>query len=199
MAFLPRALVGVVVTLATFLVLEAPIRSLAADAGQLTSEGQRAYLRGDIETAKAKFQEALRLDPKNVAARNFLGTIRVQEARAGTGGGNPLERQLKSLILPQVTFRQATFSSALEYLKQQADSQSVAVSFVSHLPAEKQNAPVTLNLNNVPFTEALRYLCDLIGARFVVDRYAVVIREAALTGTGTPAGNSPSPGAGQAQ
>ena len=144
-------------------------------AAQLSSEAQRAYVAGDIDTAKAKFKLALQIDPQNVAARNYLRIIQTQEAKAG--GGAELEKKLRPLIVP-VKFQDATFSSALEYLRQQAAKQSVPVSFVSQLPQEMMEHKVTLNLTNTPFLEALRYLCELNGAKARMEKYAIVIKKA---------------------
>lgn len=148
----------------------------AESASQLASEAQRSYLGGDLEAAKLKFKQALEIDPSNITAKNYLRMIAVQEAKAG--GGAPLERKLRSLVLPAVKFRDATFSAALESLKQQAALQAVAVSFVTQLPPEMMAKLVTLNLSNVPFTEALRYLCELNGAKFVVEKFAILITPA---------------------
>lgn len=161
--------------LLAFLVFSTAL-GFAQSAAQISSEGQRAYLSGDIESAKAKFKMTLELDPGNVAARNYLRIITTQEAKAG--GGAQLEKQLRSLILPTVKFQEATFSAALESLKQQAAKQSVEMSFVTQLPPEAMERQVTLNLANVPFTVALRYLCELNGARFSVEKFAVVIKRA---------------------
>jgi hypothetical protein len=39
----------------------------------------------------------------------------------------------------------------------------------------------------VPFTEALRYLCDANSAKFVVEKYAVVIKPAGAPATASAA------------
>lgn len=148
----------------------------AQSAGQLATEGQRAYMSGDTVTAKAKFKLALEIDPGNVAARNYLRMIAAQEAKSGAGG--QLEKQLGSVVLDRVEFRAATFREALEFLKQKAAAQGVAVSFVSQLPPEAAAKPVTLSLSKVPFSEALRYLCDANHAKYAVEKYAVVIKPA---------------------
>jgi hypothetical protein len=154
--------------------------SLRADeAHALFAEGQHAYVAGDTDTAKAKFALVLQLDPKHLAARNYLRMIEVQEARSGKGGA--LEKELNALILTKVEFREATFGTILDYLKSQAAKESdgnVKVNFVVQLPASfVASKTLTLSLANVPFTEVLRYLGDLAHVRFVIDKYAVIVRE----------------------
>jgi len=163
-------------TIASLLVVAFAVTTAYANPQQLSSEAQRAYLAGDLATAKAKFQTVLEADPKNITAINYLRMIKTQEAQ---NGGSQLAKQLESLILPKVELKDASFSTALEYLKQRAADQKVAVSFVSQIPKETMDATsVSLNLRDAPFTESLRYICQMAGAIFVVEKYAVVIKSA---------------------
>lgn len=151
---------------------------LAQLAQEIYSEAQRAYMAGNVEEAKEKFKLVLEMNPKHVGAQGYVRMITVQEKRSG--GGGELQKQLQSLVLPKVEFRNATFGSALEYLKQQAAKQSgekVKVSFVVQLPPEfSDTRKVTLNLANVPFLEAVRYVCDQGEVAYAVEKYAVVIK-----------------------
>jgi hypothetical protein len=156
------------------LILFSTAACFAQTTQQLYNEAQRAYLAGDVDTAKEKFKLVLEMDPKNVGAQGYLRTILTREKMSG---GGELQKQLQGLILPKVEFRDATFGAALDYLKQQAAKQSVQVSIVSQLPAEfSQTQKATLNLANVPFTEALRYLCEQGNATFQIQKYAVVVK-----------------------
>jgi hypothetical protein len=166
----------------------------AADAvAQLLAEAQTAMLRGDIPAAKAKFQSVKTLDPKNVTAAGYLAKIAAQEAKDGVNGSQ--EKQLAKLILPKVEFREATFSSTLDYLKQSVTKLTdgkQSVSFVvQQVPEAQANMPVTLSLTNVPFTEVVKYLGSLANVSFTYDRYAITVRPAAPTAQATTA---PAPG-----
>lgn len=160
----------------------------AQTAQELYTEAQRAYLAGDVEVAKDKFKAVLEMNPKHTGAIGYLRMIAAKEK--SSGGGSVLRKQLQTLVLPKVEFRDATFSSALEYLRQQAVKQSgdkVKVSFVVQLPpdiTEKQTA--TLNLVNVPFLEALRYLCEQANVTFSVERFAVVVKKKVAVETAPP-------------
>ncbi len=149
---------------------------LAAQQSSLLTQAQKAYLAGDLETAKPLFQKVLAEDPQNVAARNYLKAIAQAEAQASQANpGAAVEKQLQGLILPKVEFREATLDSALDALKQQAAKASDGKIQPNFVVAQGVNAsaPVTLNLSNVPFREVLRYVGDLAGVKFVVDRYAI--------------------------
>jgi hypothetical protein len=152
---------------------------------EILGEAQQAYLRGDTETAKQKFKLVLEMDPKNITAQNYLRSIAVQE-KAG-GGASDLEKQLQALIVPHVEFKDATFGSALDYLKQTAEKVSngkTSANFVVKVPSDVVDSKkVTLNLSKVPFTEVLRYLGELTGFKFTVDKYAIIVKQQTETET----------------
>ena len=165
---------------AAFLLLLTPV--LPAAAQNLNTEAQRAYMAGDLATAKQKFRLILATDPQNVAARNYLKMIAVTEAQAGPG--ERMGSTLQKLVLPKVEFSGATLDSALEALRQQAAKASagkVAISFVMQ-PKVDPSTPITLHLAGIPFMEALRYIGTLANVDFVVERYAILVQPKAVTG-----------------
>jgi len=137
----------------------------------LMGQAQQAYLGGDYTTAKELFGEVLEMDPHNTLAINYLRKIRALQ-----GSPTPAASDLFSkLILPKVELKDAAFSAALDFFKHEAAVQSVNVSFVAQLPAAQMERPVTLSLSQIPFLTALKYLCDLNGAAYKVEPYAIVI------------------------
>lgn len=149
---------------------------LLAQTSPLLAQAQRAYVTGDLATAKSLFQQVLVADPQNVTARNFLKAITVAESQIGPGAAS--EKQLQRLILPKVDFSNATLDSTLDALRQQASKVSggkIEPSFVVQ-PGVNVSTPVTLHLSGVPFSEVLRYVGELVKADFVVDRYAITVR-----------------------
>jgi len=139
---------------------------------QLMAQAQRAYLAGDYDTAKDLFAQVIELDPQNNVAIQFLRRIRL--AQAGQAP-TPAQDPLKQLVLPKVSLNNASFASALDFLKQQAAKQSVNVSFVPQLPDAQLQHPITLSLGEIPFLDALNYVCQLDGAVYKIDPYAIVI------------------------
>lgn len=150
------------------------INAFGAGDADLSAEAQRAYMRGDFELAKAKFEGILQADPSNRTAISYLKMIKSR----GESGGVTMEKQLRAVTLEKVALNEADFGSALEFLKAKAAEAKVSVSFVVQ-PGVNRDQKVTLNLENIPFLEALRYLCNLGGASFVVEKHAVLIRPAA--------------------
>ena len=175
--------------IAAFLCLLLPIAALADPTEpELMAQGQRAFIAGDYDTATQTFAEVLQLDPHNNLAIQYLRAIRSKQASIAPVENDPV----KSLVLPIVNLKEATFSSSLDFLKQSAAKRSVNVSFVSQLPAAQMDTRITLNITNIPFLEALRYLCALNNATYKIDPYAIVIMPAAAASP-APDASSQSP------
>lgn len=161
----------------SFCLLLAPVAEAQVDTKEMMTEAQKAYMKGDLDTAKIKFAQIVEIEPRNVLAQNYLSMITQREK--GEVKNRVLENQLKSLVLPKVEMKEMTFTTALEYLKQQATKESdgkVAVNFVVMVPADVSSKPVSLSLTNVPFTEVMRYLGEMTGSEFVIEKYAIKVR-----------------------
>jgi len=157
-------------------VLAAP--AFSADLARILSEAQTAMIRGDLETAERNFQLAYQLDSHNVVAVAGLKQVALQKAK--NGGSGSVEKQFAQVILPQVQFKEATFSEALDALKKKISDASggrAVANFVVQ-PGVDQSAKITLSLTNIPVTEALRYLTELVAAKAEYQKFAIVIRPA---------------------
>jgi hypothetical protein len=170
MKFLPVLLV---VSLAIF----APqLEGAGESLQQILSDAQTAFIRGDLATAKKNFQIVTQADPKNQVAQNYLRMIRAQEANAPKG--NVMEKELSTVVLPKIDFKEATLGSVFDYLRQQVPKVSggkKSVNFVLQVPEDRLQAQVTLQLTNIPFTEALRYLADLSNLQLEYQTYAIKV------------------------
>lgn len=156
-------------------------------AQQLLTQGQLAYQRGDYETAKRNLELVNRMDPRNPTAIGLLKMIQAQQKK---GGGQTAEKALSALILPQLQFKEASLGSALDFLKKKAADLSggkVAANFVVQPGIDQDNTRVTLNLSNIPFTEAVRYIGELANVTFEYQQYAIMVRPKAPLATNSPA------------
>jgi hypothetical protein len=174
---------------------------------QLLTEGQTAYMKGDIQGAKSAFEMVYSMDSRNITAINFLKKIAAE--KGSVKGPVPIERQVASVMIPQIQFKDATLVSALDYMKRAVAKESngrVAINFVVQLPEGQVNTQtVTLSLNQVPFSEALKYLGTVASLDFVYDKYAIIVRPkneagattsvAAPAPTVAPTGTNALPGA----
>lgn len=165
--------------------------ALAQTPAELVTQAQRAYIGGDYETARAKFEAVLKADPNHGLAKNYLRLINAQAKKSKP---NQAPKPLADLVLPHIDFKDASFSSVLTYLKTKAAELSqdkVKVNFVVQLgEGVADSKMVSLSLNNVPFTECLRYVGDLVDVSFTYEQYAIVVRPKgalikAPTGTST--------------
>jgi hypothetical protein len=191
MATLPRTL------LVQAAVAALAVRAFAQGTPELLKDGQAAFLRGDLTTAKRHFERVYELEPRNTVAIAYLRRIQMAQGKA-TAAPPQREKQIAAMVLPKVDFRQVALGEALEALRQQCARlypQSAPVSFV--LPeASLASTPITLSLTNVPLTEALRYAAELARAQVAYEPYAIVIRPAApCAPPAQPPGAAPQQGA----
>lgn len=104
------------------------------------------------------------------------------KARAAEPDGRVslVNRRFSMLILPRVSFRDADLVSVLGYLRRKAEQESngaLKMPFILDLPADfKPRFELTLDVNAVPYGEALRYVGELAGVRFSQENGAVVVR-----------------------
>jgi hypothetical protein len=161
---------------AVVLILSATAYS--ADLQKLLSDGQTAMIRGDIAAAKRSFELARKMDPKNPVVVGNLKQIALLEAKSGAPSTQ--EKQLSQIMIPQIQFNEASLSSALDFMKKKIGELSggkLAVNFVVQ-PGVDQNARVTVNLTDIPASEALRYVGELANAKFEYQKYAILVRPA---------------------
>lgn len=90
-----------------------------------------------------------------------------------------LQNKLSSLILPNVTFQDATLDEAVENLRikcREADQKihpfASGINFVLLTSSEKN---LNLQLRAVPAAEAVRFITELTGVSYIVEPHAVVI------------------------
>jgi hypothetical protein len=171
---------------------------LASDVTDLLVEAQRAYIRGDLAPAKEKFELILRLDPHNRTAQSYMRRIVADEAQQNVGKAPPNSTQatLSKLILDKVDFREATLEDVLDFLRKkgtQLGGGKVAINFVQQIDEPMRTAKITLSLQQVPFSEVLRYIGELVGAQFVYEPYAIVMKP---KGSPASANAAPPPPAG---
>jgi len=105
--------------------------------------------------------------------------------------GRDLNRKLDEIIVPIVSFEDASIEEAVEYLQAKSreldpelDEGKRGVSFILNLGTDIDSPEVqeikaksfSLRLQNVPLREVVKYVTSQTGTTFDVDEYAVVIR-----------------------
>lgn len=170
--------------------------SLQADVDQIYQDGQRAFERGDYQTARMLFEVVLDRQPSHQMARNYVR--RIMQREAALGSARDMERKLSGVMIDSINLENASLSSVTDYLRQkvvESTGGGVSVNFVLNLPPEEADGRrVTLSLENIPLLEALRYITELAGVRYQIEAHAVVIRPLGGTvqpATAPPAGRNP--------
>lgn len=151
--------------------------ALAEDMQKILTEAQIAFQKGDMVTAKRNFELVNRMDPRNPTAIGYLKTIAAQAKTDSAAVA--VEKSLATLIIPEIQFKEATFGSALEFVRKKCTEVSggkQTVNFVVQPGIDQEATTVTLALRNIPLTEALRYMGELANVSFEYQKYAVVVR-----------------------
>ena len=133
-----------------------------------------------------QLQIALEIDKNFRPASTLLGRIIADQRGGGANAPGMTMKSLQSTVVP-VEFKDATLTSALEFLRQRAEETTggkLKINFAVNLPPDLANKHVTLKLDRVPVMEVLRYIGELSGVSFQVQKYAIVVTPAAAA---TPA------------
>jgi len=101
----------------------------------------------------------------------------VREAKAA------IQRKMEAIRLPELHLRNATLKQAVELLiarsreldKTDAPAGHQGVDIRLHPEADPEKASVSLDLKNVPLSEALRYVCELALMKIKVEADAVLV------------------------
>lgn len=100
----------------------------------------------------------------------------------GRSPGAYLTEKMNKIIFPSIQFRDATIEEAIEYLRVKSrdldgDSNSAlrGVSMILRMGDTPSNARITLDLKDVPMSEALRYVTELAQMKYKVEPHAVLI------------------------
>ena len=175
---------------------------------------------GNYDTAITQYQDVLRTDPYNSAARRGMETAerkrmeyfkaaydhqrakmlaQVDESwedkvpvngstvqfdyGAGRSPGSFLTQKMNNIIFPSVSFQGATIEEAIEYLRVKSrdldtspDASGVkGVNIILRTGDAPNNASISLDLSDVPMSEALRYVTELAQMKFKVEAHAVLV------------------------
>ena len=97
-----------------------------------------------------------------------------------TSAKKALIKKSKSIIIPEMAFREANVRDAVAFLNQaakQSDPDKEGVNILVMLPPGDATAQptLTIELHNVPLYDALRYSCEALGLHMRIDDNAVVL------------------------
>ncbi len=98
-----------------------------------------------------------------------------------------LTQKMDATFFPTVSFENATFEEAIEYLRlkskdldpDEVDPSKKGVNIVINQGDVPAGTLISLDLKNVPMSEALRYICNLAKMKYTVEPFAVTIESVA--------------------
>ncbi len=112
-----------------------------------------------------------------------LGAAAVADYSVGRSPGAYLTEKMNKIIFPTVQFHDATLEEAIEYLRVKSRdldtftdaSDPKGVSLILRTGDKPSNTRISLDLKEVPMSEALRYVTELAGMKYKVEPHALVI------------------------
>ena len=157
--------------------------TLMAQQGNAVSQSNAAYkaaiaheTAGDAAAAKAAYEKALKLNPRNANARYRLGQLKVNYDKVISKGQ---ERKIGLVMIPEFKVDDAQFSEALRALAINIEKQSkeeITPNFIIQDPSNSlASKKVTLKMKNIPSGEVLNYMLQMANAKVRYDKHAVVI------------------------
>lgn len=107
----------------------------------------------------------------------------VNVGMVGARAGAEITAKMNRIIFPQVQFSGASLEEAIEFLRiksrdldtQEMDPARKGVNIILNTGDTPVTSTISIDLNNVPMSEALKYITDLAGMKYKVDAYAVQV------------------------
>ncbi len=134
---------------------------------------------GLYSEAEVLCKEILDQKPDQPTVKQLLREIQGhRHVRESQDAGAALRHKLDQIVVPEVSFREATPGDVVEYLSAEAQKLSpdkTQINFVWLVPADTKLNAISLNLKNVPFTDVLSYVTQLVGLKYRVEAHGVVI------------------------
>lgn len=111
-------------------------------------------------------------------ADQLVASLEVPRSASAT-----LQDKMDRIIFPSVQFSGASVEEAIEFLRmkcrdldiQESDPAKKGVSFILKTGDAPSTAKISLDLKDVPMSEALRYVTELAGMKYKIEPYAVLV------------------------
>ncbi len=177
--------------LAAFWMAALPAAVSAEDLNAVYQQGRAAFYRGEFAKAQELLSRVAAANPRHTDTNNMLGYIKAHHQVKDV----TLQKQYESLILPKVEFGDVTLREAMEGLRALAKNASNGkvvpnVIIRSEEAAEKK---LSLNLSNIPLSEAINYVTQLTNTKATYDKHAVTISGLADLGSASTADSAAKP------
>jgi hypothetical protein len=136
-------------------------------------QGKKAYQSGEYREARAYLLKAIKEDPTNKRAQEYLRHVQ-SAAKHGVRPVN-LEARLASVIVRKVKFDHLSVDKALAFLKAKVTESTSGQLKPNFIVKGKSTNKITLDLGDLPASEVLRYIAELSGYQLSYDPHAAVL------------------------
>lgn len=158
----------------------------AEDINQVFQMGKAAYYKGDFETAYRLLKQVEARHPNHFETKALMAQMRTQMKSTG---GSSLKKTYEGVVIPKIDFAEVTLTEAVEGLRGLSSAASggkVTPNIIVKDPALNSKS-FSLNLRNVPLTQAIQYLAEMTGAHASYDNHAVIFNVAPPATAAAPA------------
>ena len=139
-------------------------------------QGMAAEKAGDPEAAKAAYDAALKVNPRNANARYRLGQVQANSTKIAAIGR---KNKLDTIIIPEFKVSEATLNEALAALSQLMEKESKGEMksnfIVQDASGALSEAKVSLVLKSTPVGAILNYMLEQVNAKARFDEHAIVL------------------------
>lgn len=146
-----------------------------SDYVSIYQDAVKAFNAGNYDEAEQQVEVVLSKYPHYQPAAKLQSRIALVR-RSDTS--STLRRKLERIVIPRVNFKDALVEGALDFLRDETrrlDSEKKGVNVVPNLPDEIKKRKITLDLVDVTAADLLKYLSEVGGFRYRIDRSAVMI------------------------
>jgi hypothetical protein len=146
-----------------------------ADYLAIYQDAKRSYDAGRLDEAEQQLQVVLGRYPHYSPAVTLQSMI-LQQRRSDTSA--MLRRKLDGVVIPRVNFKDALVESSLDFLREETrrlDPEKKGINFVLTIPEEIRKRKITLDLVDVSAGDLLKYISEVGGFRYRVERRAVIV------------------------
>lgn len=169
------ALLAIIVSFLTV----APSYSQQKQSAQaLFTQGLELYKKKQYEQALVNFETVLKRSPNSLYARSYIGKCKAGIVQGGNRNKDVLKEKLTKIVIPSLIFTEAPIGDVLDYLSQRTvelTNNKVTLNFIYRGTSEQRhNTLVTLNLKNVPMTQAIHYVSQVTHTAMKYEEHAVV-------------------------
>jgi hypothetical protein len=145
--------------------------------------GQCQLQAGDANAAKKSFAWLIQNHPQQPQVLKILNHMQapqpLQAQRRAEPEAKPASRvqqKLSRIIVPKVSFEEASVETVFKYLTQRSKELDVNGEGINFLLDAKETAlAVTIDFENIPFGELIRYVCAAADLKYRVEEHAVFI------------------------